>query len=314
MINQTINSYQMSNKLRFSFVYFLMGVTALCTNTATFGSDKTTPEFKVLSRDIVMKISASGGRIISFKYDEQEILTQSSEHENFGSTLWTAPQSDWGWPPFAVLDSMDYLVEQKGAVLKMISEPDPKSGFQFEKTFTIASENTIQIEYLIRNISEEPKSVGAWDVTRVPCGGIAFFPDGGQGKVPESSLKPDLQQKGIIWVSIDKNPIANHQKLFSTAKEGWLAYAINGLLFIKQFPDTKPENYSPQQGEVEIYINKEKSYIELENQGAYQLLKPGETLIYKESWFLAPIPKNVVNEVGNEKLSKLAKQMINKIK
>lgn len=168
MINQTINSYQMSNKLRFCFVYFLMGVTALCTNTATFGSDKTTPEFEVLSGDIVMKISASGGRIISFKYGETEILTQSSEHENFGSTLWTAPQSDWGWPPFAVLDSMEYLVEQKGTVLKMISEPDPKSGFQFEKTFTIASENTIQIEYLIRNISETSKSVGAWEVTRVP--------------------------------------------------------------------------------------------------------------------------------------------------
>jgi len=200
------------------------------------------------------------------------------------------------------LDSMDYLVEQKENVLKMTSKPDPKSGFQFVKTFTVASENSIQIEYLIRNISENPKSVGAWDVTRVPCGGITFFPDGGQGNVPESSLKPDLEKDGISWVSIDKKPIADHQKLFSTAKEGWLAYAINGLLFIKQFPDTKPENYSPQQGEVEIYINKDKSYIELENQGAYQSLKPGESLTYKETWFLAPIPETVKIEAGNQKL------------
>lgn len=35
-----------------------------------------------------MKISAKGGRIISYTYDNEEILTQSSEHENFGSTLW----------------------------------------------------------------------------------------------------------------------------------------------------------------------------------------------------------------------------------
>lgn len=118
----------------------------------------------------------------------------------------------------------------------MTCKPDPKSGFQFVKTWSVASDNSIGIKYQIQNISEKPISVGAWDVTRVPCGGIAFFPDGGQGKVPESNLKPNLKQKGITWVSIDKNPIAGNQKLFSTAKEGWLAYAISGMLFIKQFP------------------------------------------------------------------------------
>ena len=177
-----------------------------------------------------MLFRSAGGRIISYKYDEKEILTHASEHENFGSTFWTAPQSDWGWPPFAVLDEQEYQVEENNGSLKMTSSPDPKSGFQMIKTWKISDRQSIEIEYRIKNISEKAKSVGAWEVTRVPCGGMAFFPDGGAGKVPESKLKVSLNQDGINWIVIDKKPMAEHQKLFSTASGGWLAYSFNGLL------------------------------------------------------------------------------------
>lgn len=267
--------------------------------------------FELKAGNSILKISANGGRIISYKYGEKEILTQASEHENFGSTLWTAPQSDWGWPPYAVLDEQEYQVEEKKGVLKMTSLPDPKNGFQMTKTWKVDSNQSIEIEYQIKNISDKPKSAGAWEVTRVPCGGLAFFPDGGEGKVPESSLKAYLQQNGINWISIDNNPIADHQKLFSTAKEGWLTFVLDGLLFVKQFPDTKPENYSPEQGEVEIYINKEKSYIELENHGSYTTLKPGESLSYQENWYLLPVPETIKIVAGNLELRDLVQAKIN---
>jgi len=266
--------------------------------------------FELKAGNSIIKIAFNGGRIISYKYGEKEILTQNSEHENFGSTLWTAPQIDWGWPPFEVLDNQEYNVEKIGDILKMTSMPDSKSGFQFEKSWQATENNSIRIEYLIKNISGKAKQVGPWEVTRVPCGGLVFFPDGGKGKVPESNLKPDLQKDGINWVAIDKKPIEDHQKLFSTAKEGWLAYYLNGLLFIKQFPDIQPENYSPQQGEVEIYINKEKSYTELENQGAYRLLQPGESIEYIVNWYLVPITETVKIEVGSQELVSFARKQI----
>ena len=269
--------------------------------------------FELKAGNSIMKIYANGGRIISYKYGKKEILTQSSEHENYGSTLWSAPQSNWGWPPFDVLDNQEYQVKQKKNYLKMTSKPDSKSGFQMIKTWKAIGKQSIQIEYQIKNISRKPKSVGAWDVTRVPCGGLAFFPDGGAGKIPVSSLKADIQQNGINWISIDKKPITDHQKLFSTAKEGWLAYALNGMLFIKQFPDTKPENYSPEQGEVEIYINKEKSYIELENHGAYVTLNPGKSLKYKQNWFLITVPDSIKTEVGTQELCNLVRARLNKM-
>jgi hypothetical protein len=98
--------------------------------------------------------------------------------------------------------------------------------------------------------------------------------------------------------------------MFSTANEGWLAYTFKKILFIKQFPDIQPENYSPQQGEVEIYINKAKSYTELENQGAYRLLQPGETIEYIVNWHLVPIPETVTIEVGSQELVNFARKQI----
>lgn len=275
-----------------------------------FSEAKTSNQlFKIKAGKVRMKISENGGRIVSLTYQGQELLTQEPEHVNFGSTLWTAPQLDWGWPPFPILDNQKYDVVKSGNILKMTSNPDSSSGFQIEKVWKQAGENSVYISYCIRNISNHPQSVGAWEVTRVRCGGLAFFPEGESGNIPELDLKPDLIENGISWVCIDKNPSTQNKKLFSTAKEGWLAYAINNLLFIKQYPDIQMEDYAPQQGEVEIYVDKNKSYVELENHGAYRVLLPGESFVYPVIWYVLPFPTKI--EAGNEQLYKLVRKIIN---
>jgi hypothetical protein len=293
------------------YLLFVIGF-ALCTLSAVAQTDmpdknKTPHIYELKSGNAIMEISASGGRIISFRLGTNEFLINADQHENYGSTLWTSPQSDWGWPPYAVLDQDEYLVEQSGDKLKMKSNPDPKSGFQIEKSWQPIGDQSIRIEYIIRNISDKEKAVGPWEVTRVPCGGIVFFPDGGKADLPKSSLLPDEQKYGIDWISINNKPVKEHEKLFSTASEGWLAYALDGVLFIKQFPDIKPENYSPQQGEVEIYTHNDKTYSELEIQGSYRLLQPGESINYSVVWSLVTIPKKIKVREGNQKLTALAR-------
>jgi len=279
-------------------------------SSVLFSEAKTSNQlFRIKAGKMRMKISENGGRIVSLTYLGQELLTQEPEHVNFGSTLWTAPQLNWGWPPFPVLDSQKYDVFKNGNILRMISKPDSSSGFQIEKVWRQARRNSISICYSIRNISNRPQSVGTWEVTRARCGGLAFFPEGESGNIPESDLKPDLIKNGISWFNIDKNPSAQNKKKFSTAKEGWLAYAINNLLFIKQYPDIQMENYAPQQGEVEIYVDKNKSYVELENHGAYRVLLPGESLVYPVIWYVLPFPTKI--EAGNEQLYELVRKIIN---
>ena len=299
---------------RFFLFVFLTATAAVGLKKVFADKQKTEKVFEIIAGKACMKIAANGGRIISFRLGNKELITNIKENENFGSTLWTAPQSDWGWPPFETLDQVEYNVEKFGDTLKMTSKPDIKSGFQFEKTFIAIDNHFIRIEYCIRNISKKEKAVAAWEVTRVPCGGLAFFPTGEIGKVPESTLKCNLPQHGINWVSIDKSPEDNHQKLYATAREGWLGYTFKDVLFIKQFPNTKPDDYSPNQAEVEIYVNAKKSYAELENHGSYTLLQPGKSLSYTVNWFLVPVPKKIVSKCPNQQLSTYLRKKINKSK
>ena len=295
---------------KFFLFIFLIATAAAGLKKVVADPLKTEKVFEVIAGKAIMKIAANGGRIISFRLGDKELITNKNENENFGSTLWTAPQSDWGWPPFETLDQVEYNVEKHGDTLKMISKPDIKSGFQFEKTFLAIDNRFIRIEYCIRNISEKEKAVAAWEVTRVPCGGLAFFPSGEIAKVHESTLKCNLSQHGVSWLSIDKSPRANHQKLYATASEGWLGYTFENVLFIKQFTDTKPDDYSPNQAEVEIYANDKRTYTELENHGPYTLLQPGKSLSYTVNWFLMPVPKRINSNCPNQQLTTYLRKKI----
>jgi hypothetical protein len=70
--------------------------------------------------------------------------------------------------------------------------------------------------------------------------------------------------------------------------KGWLAYTAKGLLLVKRFDDLSPEQPAPGEAEIQIYVNRGRTYIELESQGAYQQLQPGESLSWTVRWYLLP--------------------------
>lgn len=234
--------------------------------------------------DLSFSVDAKyGGRIISFKRAEKEMLIQKDVHPvYFGSTLWLSPQH-LHWPPSAVLDKDPYHVRQEGDILRLSSENDTVSGFQFIKEFGISAQDTsVTINYIIRNISGETKTVAAWDVSRVP-GGISSFP---LDEIIETSLDNTKIKGCILTYTFPEDPTPEKQKLFATCKEGRLMHQYNGLLFIKIFPNTKKEELPPKQGCVEIFQAPKGQYAELENHGKYTTLHPGDSLEYKQQWFL----------------------------
>ena len=70
--------------------------------------------------------------------------------------------------------------------------------------------------------------------------------------------------------------------------KGWLAYLNNGLLLLKKFDDLSPTQPAPGEAEIQVYVNRGKTYIELESQGAYTNLAPGESLTWTVRWQLEP--------------------------
>ena len=234
---------------------------------------------------------ARGGKILSLKYQEQEVLSQSRFPESFGSTFWTSPQKEWNWPPVAEFDKQPYEVVQCADGRLTISSPvSERLGMSVGKDFAIdASNHAFVITYSIRNEGTEARSVAPWEITRVTnTGGLIFF-------APTDSIWPaglmNFQlSDGAAWYETDEAP---RNRKVNADGSGWLAYCADGLLLVKKFQDLQPEQPAPGEAEVQVYVNRGKTYIELESQGAYTLLQPGESLSWTVRWYLLPVDKDL---------------------
>lgn len=267
--------------------------------------------YSIEFKNIVFKVNSFGGRIISFRMDQKEMLAGQEAHgDNFGSTLWPSPQSIWGWPPPAVLDSDIYSVFIENNAIVMTSNKDEKLGYQFIKRYkALPEKNAVEIIYSIQNISNENKSVATWEISRFYKGGIAFYP-AGEG-LPSGHFKEmDMtEKKGIVWFESKKKTYDKDLKSMQDGHEGWLAFAQDGYLYIKQFPEVGIKEAAPGEGEIEIYINPTFNYIELEAQSKYVSLLPGESFDWRVVWYITKI-KKTEQVIGNENMVKKVREII----
>ncbi|MEM1136950.1 MAG: DUF4380 domain-containing protein, partial [Bacteroidota bacterium] len=228
---------------------------------------------------------SDGGKLVSLKYKGKEVLaSKAADSVAYGSTFWPSPHN-WGWPPASEIDRDAYSSKLKENTLIMQGPVIQKMGLRFVKEFTLIPEDTsLYFRYTIINTSEEVKSVAPWEVTRVPKGGLAFFPVSENYKSFEnlnSGIKEDL-----YFCEVPTGYNGKSQKINFDASEGWLAYLRENTLFVKQVDNLNAEQIAPNEGDVELYIDDLSDYIELENQGIYTKLQPGDSLHYDTKWFL----------------------------
>ena len=227
-----------------------------------------------------------GAKILSFKYGEQEIISQLRRPEAFGSTFWTSPQKEWYWPPIPEYDKQPYQVENDGKVLRMTSEISARMKYRIRKGFSIdKKDGAFIVTYSIINESDETRKVAPWEVTRVENnGGIIFF-DAPVDSIWPAGLMDFKQAYGAAWYQPDET--GENRKVNADGK-GWLAYCNKGLLLVKRFEDITASQPAPDEAEIQVYVNRGKAHIELESQGAYTTLKPQEQLTWTVRWYLLP--------------------------
>lgn len=229
---------------------------------------------------------ARGGKILSFKYGDQEAISQLKWPEAFGSTFWTSPQKEWYWPPVPEYDKKPYQVEEANGVLKMTSEVSDKLKYRIIKEFkTDEQHQAIVVTYSIVNESDEVRKVAPWEITRVQNeGGLIFFVAPVEGITP-AGLMNFKDAFGAAWYQADET--SENRKINADGK-GWLAYCCNGLLLVKCFDDLDSSQPAPDEAEIQVYVNRGKTYIELESQGTYTTLQPKEKLSWIVCWYLQP--------------------------
>ena len=249
--------------------------------------------------------TGAGGKILSLRYDGKEVLSQSKMPESFGSTFWTSPQKEWNWPPVPEFDKYRYRIDEDGDTLTITSSESAKLGMRVSKRFhTNKRDQSLTVRYSIINTGKQASKVAPWEISRVPNDGWIFFDAPVEGITP-AGLMSFTAAEGAAWYKTDT---ANENRKINADGKGWLAYLNDGLLLVKKFEDLSADAPAPGEAEIQVYVNRGKTYIELESQGAYVTLAPGERLTWTVKWMLAPYS----GEVPSAKAVKAVKKMLKK--
>jgi hypothetical protein len=243
--------------------------------------------------------SQVGGRVTSFRMDDLDVLSGPDvDSRNYGSTFWTSPQSDWGWPPPVEVDCNPYGVLAEGDALTLTSAPQGSLGICVSKRFSADRANgAVVLEYSIHNVSSTPKLYAPWEVSRVPSYGLTFFPTGAWSA---GSLRVQ-RCAAATWFHHDPSVLHEAgEKSTADGAGGFVAHASRGLLFLKSFADVPPELQAPGEGEIEIYAN--NRYVEIEVQGPYARIDAGASASWKVMWYLRKLPPGLVVASGSPEL------------
>ena len=253
--------------------------------------------FVIKAGDVTMTISAKeGGKVMSYKYGDKEILSQLRMQNQYGSTFWTSPQKEWNWPPVTEFDRGAYTAQDLADTpnqLVLTSQIARKLPFQIVKQYNPDPKGKyIRVAYTIINKGDTERKVAPWEISRVVADeeGLIFF-DVPVESITPAGLIPFKGEAGASWYNFETG--AQNRKINADGK-GWLAYAANGLLMIKKFDDLTPSQPAPDEAEIQVYVNQGKTYIELESQGEYKTLAPGESLTWVVDWYLIPLKEKAV--------------------
>lgn len=256
-----------------------------------------------------------GGRIAALRAEGVDLLVGPDVHpSNWGSTYWTSPQEDWGWPPVAVLDDEPYQVTIEGSTVVMTSA-EARAG---SKPLTVTKRLTprpeqraLAVEYVVRNSGAEPYSIASWEISRVPPGGLSFFEAGAveYTRVGPHSVLPTTKRRGITWFDHRDFVPGQGAKLNADSPGNWLAHVVRSpgagkphVLFLKGFEPVPLAQQAPGEGVIELYADELGSYVEVENQGPFAPVPPGGTSAYRVIWRLEALPSGLEPLADSEAL------------
>jgi hypothetical protein len=276
---------------------------------------------------------APGGRIVEYSLDGTNVLTNATVNPSYwGSTLWTAPESQWmgsaaasaGGPGMMIVPGFDTLpYPMTVAADNSFSGSGPNitfAGMTFDvtKKFTAnLAAGAVDIVYSITNKGTGSMTTGHWEVTRVFPDGLTFFP------APDAAAKaPTIANPGVVnpCVTITNGTVwLDHTKYvpgaqllygkYSTdASGGWLAHVVTDtsgkgdILLVKTFAHIPDGMAGAGHAGVEVYYRPDRSYEEIEDHHEQAMFAAGAKIDWPVRWYLRRLPTTITRTVGNQQL------------
>jgi hypothetical protein len=216
-----------------------------------------------------------------------------------GHRLWAAPEN----MPLSYAPDNDPVEHRAGGDLSITvaGTPDPTRGLQKELTVTLAEKGSdITVDHRITNRGQAAVEISAWALSIMRSGGEAvvpnepFAPYSGDNLLPVRSMAlwsyTDLTDPR--W-KISQNAIRlrcddrydSQQKFGVLNKQGWVAYGLHDVKFVKRFDYMDGVSYPDLNSNTEIYTA--GGFIEVETVSPLKMVPPGASVEYQERWKLA---------------------------
>jgi hypothetical protein len=243
-----------------------------------------------------------GPRIISFGFtDGINLLAQVPDlhvdlpdggifHFRGGHRLWHAPEE---LSTTYIPDNDPVEINSQGNGLLVTQKMQAKTGLQKSLEIIPISESQITITHRIANRGANAVTCAPWAITQFKTGGVAILPQAkhDMGMLPNRSLAfwsySDMSNPNVTW---GKEYILVSAQMESPFKigfpnpRGWLAYWLEGTLFIKRADYYERSDYYDFGSSSECYCN--DRFLELETLAPISKIPPGETATHIEMWEL----------------------------
>ncbi len=223
-----------------------------------------------------------------------------------GQRLWAAPENaDNTYYP----DNMPAEFQQVAEHVFMVTAPvERTTGLQKQMRIALAPDRpSATVCHTLSNQGSASRELSPWALSVMNLHGTAIVPlppfgSHAENLAPVSPLVlwayTDLTDPrwtvGRRYVLLQQDPLAGHpQKLGLNVSQGWAAYVLDSVLFVKTFGHDRSATYPDFGCNTEIFTD--HRILEVESLGPLTTVVPGASVTQTEEWHLfrgVPTPTN----------------------
>lgn len=213
-----------------------------------------------------------------------------------GHRLWHAPEEK---PRTYVPDNARVAATIMGNTVKLVQGVEVATGIQKEIWVTLdATGSHVTLTHRLTNRGFFAIDFAAWALTVMAPGGLAIVPQEpyrahADDLLPArpmvlwsyTNLKDPRWNLGQKYVTLRQDKrLSEAQKAGFFNKQGWCAYHLNDLMFVKKFAADATRVYPDYNSNNEIFTN--DLFLELESLGPMERVESGQTITHTEHWWL----------------------------
>ncbi len=247
----------------------------------------------------VISLKVAGGPNLFAELPDETLTCPGTGdfHLYGGHRLWHAPEN----PARTYLpddDPVDVTALPNG--IRALQKTEAQTGLQKQISVQLhPDQNQVAVTHQLSNHGASPVTCAPWAITQVRPGGVAILPQNralwdANPTLPNRPLTlwpyTDINSPHIQWgnnvILIHANMTADHLKIGFPNPRGWLAYWIEGALFVKRAKFDFQAEYYDFGSSSECYCK--DIFLELETLGPKTTLNPGESTTHLETWEVYP--------------------------